>query len=162
MSEPRYPNESQEYRGARDALLNDEQELINQVKAVAARRRQLPSGGELKEDYVFERANDGEVGQRVKFSELFGDNNTLILYSFMFGPNWDKPCPSCTSLVDGFGCFQLIVACGAIVRTLCKQPVRSQDNPSQPSGRPVFSRVPESPRIAASNRHQRSGCTCDP
>jgi predicted dithiol-disulfide oxidoreductase (DUF899 family) len=100
MSEPRYPNESQEYREARDALLRDEQELITQVKAVAAKRRQLPLGGELKEDYVFERANDGKVGQRVKFS--FGDKSTLILYSFMFGPSWDKPCPSCTSLVDGF------------------------------------------------------------
>ncbi len=38
----------------------------------------------------------------MKFSELFGDKNTLLLYSFMFGPNWDNPCPSCTSLVDGF------------------------------------------------------------
>ena len=56
----------------------------------------------MKEDYVFQWANDGKVGQRVKFSELFGDKNTLLLYSFMFGPNWDKPCPSCTSLVDGF------------------------------------------------------------
>ena len=35
----------------------------------------------------------------MKFSELFGDKDTLLLYSFMFGPNWDKPCPSCTSLV---------------------------------------------------------------
>ena len=56
----------------------------------------------MKEDYVFQWANDGKVGQRVKFSELFGDKNTLLLYSFMFGPNWDNPCPSCTSLVDGF------------------------------------------------------------
>jgi predicted dithiol-disulfide oxidoreductase (DUF899 family) len=38
----------------------------------------------------------------VKFSELFGDKTTLILYSWMFGPNWDNPCPSCTSLMDGF------------------------------------------------------------
>jgi len=42
------------------------------------------------------------VGKRVKFSELFGDHDTLLLYSFMFGPSWDKPCPSCTSLMDGF------------------------------------------------------------
>ena len=39
---------------------------------------------------------------KVKFSELLGDKNTLLLYSFMYGPSWDKPCPSCTSLVDGF------------------------------------------------------------
>jgi predicted dithiol-disulfide oxidoreductase (DUF899 family) len=102
MSELRYPNESKEYRAARDALLHDEQELIDKVKAVAERRRRLPLGGQLKEDYVFQWANDGRVGQRVMFSELFGDKNTLLIYSFMFGPNWDKPCPSCTSLVDGF------------------------------------------------------------
>src|SRR5438552_17830110 len=102
MSEPRYPNESREYRDARESLLKDEQELVDKVKSVAAKRRKLPLGGELKEDYVFQWANDGKVGKRVKFSELFGDKNTLLLYSFMYGPNWDNPCPSCTSLMDGF------------------------------------------------------------
>src|SRR3954471_6174596 len=102
MNEPRYPNETQEYRNARDALLEDEQALIDKVKAVAAKRRTLPRGGHLKEDYVFQWASDGKVGARVKFSELFGDKNTLLIYSFMYGPNWDNPCPSCTSLMDGF------------------------------------------------------------
>ena len=45
MSELRYPNESQAYRDARDALLKDEQELIDKTKAVALRRRTLPPGG---------------------------------------------------------------------------------------------------------------------
>ena len=102
MSELRYPNEGAEYREARDRLLKDEQELIAKVKAVAEKRRALPLGGRLKENYVFHWANDGKVGQRVKFSELFGDHDTLLLYSFMYGPSWDNPCPSCTSLVDGF------------------------------------------------------------
>ena len=91
MSELRYPNESREYRDARDALLKDEQELIDKVKSVAEKRRKLPIGGQLKEDYVFQWATDGKVGKKVKFSELFGDKNTLLLYSFMFGPNWDHP-----------------------------------------------------------------------
>ena len=102
MGEQRYPNESSAYRAARDSLLKDEQELVEKVKSVAAKRRTLPLGGELKEDYVFQWANDGKVGKKVRFSELFAGNNTLLLYSFMFGPNWDNPCPSCTSLVDGF------------------------------------------------------------
>jgi predicted dithiol-disulfide oxidoreductase (DUF899 family) len=102
MGEPRYPNESREYREARDVLLKDEQALVEKIKAVAAKRRMLPPGGRLKEDYIFQWANDGKVGQRVRFSELFADKTTLLLYSFMFGPNWDNPCPSCTSLVDGF------------------------------------------------------------
>src|SRR5687768_11801035 len=102
MGERRYPNESSEYREAREALLEDEQELIDKVKAVAEKRRKLPPGGQLKEDYVFQWANEGKVGKSVKFSELFGDKNSLLLYSFMFGPNWDNPCTSCTSLMDGF------------------------------------------------------------
>src|SRR5687768_12018763 len=102
MGEQRYPNESLDYRNARDSLLRDERELVEKVKAVAEKRRGLPPGGELKEDYVFQWAVDGKVGQEVRFSELFGDKRTLLLYSFMFGPNWDNPCPSCTSLVDGF------------------------------------------------------------
>src|SRR5438552_17757988 len=102
MSDLRYPNESREYRDARESLLKDEQELVDKLKSVAAKRRRLPLGGQLKEDYVFQWANDGKVGKSVKFSELFGDKSTLLLYSFMFGPNWDNPCPSCTSLMDGF------------------------------------------------------------
>jgi predicted dithiol-disulfide oxidoreductase (DUF899 family) len=89
MSELRYPNESRAYRDARDRLLKEEQELIDRVKSVAARRRDLPLGGQLKEDYIFQWANDGKVGKSVKFSELFTDKDTLLLYSFMFGPNWD-------------------------------------------------------------------------
>lgn len=102
MSEPRYPNESQQYRDARDALLKEEQALVEHVKAVAAQRRALPHGGALKEDYEFRWADDDRLGKPVRFSELFGEHDTLILYSWMFGPHWDKPCMSCTSLMDGF------------------------------------------------------------
>src|SRR2546430_7003189 len=101
MSALRYPNESRDYRDARESLLKDEQELVDKVRSVAEKRRKLPPGGQLKEDYVFQWANDGKVGKSVKFCELFADKNTLLLYSFMYGPNWDNPCPSCTSLVDG-------------------------------------------------------------
>ena len=122
MSELRYPNESQEYRAARDALLKEELELVAKVKAVAAKRRKLPPGGALKEDYVFQWANDGKVGRRVKFSELFGGKNTLLLYSWMFGPGWDKPCPSCTSLMDGFDRAWYSVAQDAAFAAIAKAP----------------------------------------
>jgi predicted dithiol-disulfide oxidoreductase (DUF899 family) len=120
MPDTRYPNESQAYRDARDTLLKDEQELVAKVKAVAAKRRQLPLGGELKEDYIFQWANAGKVGKFVKFSELFGDKTTLLLYSWMFGPNWDKPCPSCTSLMDGFDRTWYSVAQDAAFATIAK------------------------------------------
>ncbi len=80
------PNESREYRAARDALLKDEQELVEKKKAIAAKRRTLPRGGKLKEDYKFQLARGADTGKPVKFSELFGDKTTLIIYSFMFGP----------------------------------------------------------------------------
>jgi len=102
MAETRYPNESAEYRKARDLLLEEERRLVELTKRVAELRRQLPRGGRLKEDYTFTWATDDKCGQPVKFSELFGDKRTLLLYNFMFGPAWDNPCPSCTSLMDGF------------------------------------------------------------
>jgi predicted dithiol-disulfide oxidoreductase (DUF899 family) len=50
MAELRYPNEGREYRDAREALFKDEQELVDKVKSVAEKRRNLPRGGQLKED----------------------------------------------------------------------------------------------------------------
>jgi predicted dithiol-disulfide oxidoreductase (DUF899 family) len=122
MSELQYPNESLAYRDARDALLKDEQELVDKVKSVAEKRRKLPPGGQLKEDYVFQWANDGKVGKRVTFSELFADKSALLLYSWMFGPNWDKPCPSCTSLMDGFDRAWYSVAQHAAFAAIAKAP----------------------------------------
>ena len=60
MSELRYPNENREYRDARESLLKDEQELVDKVKSVAEKRRKLPRGGQLKEDYVFQWATMGK------------------------------------------------------------------------------------------------------
>src|SRR6516165_5665274 len=122
MSELRYPNESKRYRDARAALLKDEQELADKVKSMAEKRRKLPLGGQLKEDYAFQWANDGKVGKSVKFSELFADEDTLLLYSLMFGPSWDKPCPSCTSLVDGFDRTWYQVTQGASFVAIAKAP----------------------------------------
>lgn len=97
-----YPNESAAYRRARDELAVEEAELIRKVKSVASKRRELPLGGRLKQDYVFSWATDARLEEPVRFSELFRDKTSLILYSFMFGPSWDNPCPSCTSIVDAF------------------------------------------------------------
>ena len=92
----RFPNESADYRDARNALIEAEIELRRHVEAVAAQRRALPSGGEAPEDYVFE----DEEGP-VRMSELFDGKDTLVLYSYMYGPRMERPCPSCTSMLDG-------------------------------------------------------------
>jgi predicted dithiol-disulfide oxidoreductase (DUF899 family) len=122
MSESKYPNESQEYREARESLLEEERELVEKVKSVAEKRRMLPPGGQLKEEYVLQWANDGIIGESVNFSELFGEKNTLLLYSFMYGPGWDNPCPSCTSLVDGFDRSAYQVSQNAAFVAIAKAP----------------------------------------
>jgi len=95
-----YPNESADYRAARLDLLADEMALRRQIEAVAAKRRALPPGGEIGEDYVFERIGAFQRPETVKLSELFGDKPTIILYSFMFGPERDVPCAGCTHMLD--------------------------------------------------------------
>lgn len=97
-----YPNESPAYREARNALLDAEIALRRQTEAVAAMRRALPAGGEVPQDYVFERIGAHSRPEPVKLSELFGEHPTLLLYSYMFGPERDVPCPGCTHLIDGF------------------------------------------------------------
>ena len=95
-----FPNESTDYRTARNALLDAEIALRRQTEAVAEMRRALPPGGEVPEDYVFERIGAHFRPEPVKMSELFGEHPTLLLYSYMFGPERDVPCPGCTHLLD--------------------------------------------------------------
>jgi predicted dithiol-disulfide oxidoreductase (DUF899 family) len=113
-----FPNESVEYRVAREALLQREVELRREMESVAAQLRSLPPGGEVPEDYVFDRIADDGAAAPVRMSDLFGDNDTLMLYHYMFprdpednrpGPTRGRiaelpldqgPCPSCTALID--------------------------------------------------------------
>ena len=92
-----FPNESEEYRRARDALLAEEIELRRHIARVAEQRRALPPGGEVTKDYRFA----GEAGL-VGFADLFGDKQTLAVYSYMFGPERQRPCPMCTSLLSAW------------------------------------------------------------
>lgn len=124
MTEPKYPNETPEYRRARQELLDQEIALIAQVKAVAAKRRQLPLGGKLKEDYIFTGASYDSLGKKIRFSDLFGDKQTLLLYSFMFGSEWDNPCPSCTSLIDGFDRASISVSHDAAFAVVARAPAK--------------------------------------
>lgn len=93
----RMPNESTEYRAARNALLAEEIELRRHIERVAVQRRALPPGGEVRGNYRF-------IGQHgpVDFAALFGDKSTLVTYSWMFGPQRERPCPMCTSLLGAW------------------------------------------------------------
>ena len=104
----RFPGESDEYRRARDELLQAEVVLRRQIEQVAAMRRELPLSGAVGTDYAFEEW-DAAAGAAtpVRLSELFDDGkDTLFLYSFMVVPReqglpFVGPCPSCTSIIDG-------------------------------------------------------------
>jgi predicted dithiol-disulfide oxidoreductase (DUF899 family) len=93
----RFPNESPEYRRARDALLAEEIELRRHIERVAEQRRALPPGGKVTKEYRFE-SERGPMG----FADLFGDKQTLVVYSYMFGPQRERPCPMCTSLLSAW------------------------------------------------------------
>ena len=109
MSTPRhnvrFPGESPSYRAARNKLLDAEIEMRRSIETAAALRRTLPMGGETPENYSFQEIVGGPGGEEprtVRMSDLFARGmNSLILYSFMYGPEMARPCPLCTSIIDG-------------------------------------------------------------
>ena len=98
-----FPNESTDYRAARNQLLQREIELRRMTEAVAEARRQLPPGGIVAQDYVFQQAGPEGIPTEVRLSELFVRGlDTLVIYNFMFPLALDDegPCPSCTAMLD--------------------------------------------------------------
>lgn len=101
----RFPGETARYRAARNKLLAAERDLRRQVEKVAAMRRRLPIGGPVPEDYIFDEGTadlaDTKTVFAVRFSDLFrGRLDTLVAYSFMFGPDMKQACPMCTAFID--------------------------------------------------------------
>jgi predicted dithiol-disulfide oxidoreductase (DUF899 family) len=95
------PNESAKYREAREALMVEEIELRRHIARVAAQRRALPPGGEVKGDYQFMgEASSVKGANPVGVADLFGDNDTLFVYNWMYGPKRARPCPMCTALLS--------------------------------------------------------------
>jgi predicted dithiol-disulfide oxidoreductase (DUF899 family) len=89
-----YPGDSDDYRRAREALLVEEIELRRQLWRVAEQRRALPLGGAAG-DYKFV----DEDGAERTLGDLFGRHDTLVSYFWMYGPERERPCPMCTSLL---------------------------------------------------------------
>jgi predicted dithiol-disulfide oxidoreductase (DUF899 family) len=101
----RFPGETEAYRRSRNQLLQAEVYLRRRVEEVAALRRQLPLGGQIAEDYIFEEGspdlNDTRTIRQVPVSELFQPGkDTLAIYSFMFGPKLKAACSICSSIID--------------------------------------------------------------
>jgi predicted dithiol-disulfide oxidoreductase (DUF899 family) len=81
---------------ARLELLKAEKEITRLNDDLARRRRELP-WVRIEKDYVFDTV-DGEA----KLADLFHGRSQLVVYHFMFGPDWDEGCPSCSAVADGF------------------------------------------------------------
>ncbi len=86
----------EDWLAARKALLAREKEFTRARDALSAERRQLP-WVRVGKDYVF----DGPDG-RETLADLFAGRGQLIVYHFMFGPDWEEGCPSCSYLADHF------------------------------------------------------------
>jgi predicted dithiol-disulfide oxidoreductase (DUF899 family) len=137
-----FPNESQNYRAARDALLQRELHLRREMESVAAELRALPPGGELPEDHLFDCIGEDGAGATVPMSELFRGGDTLMLYHYMFprhaqdsrpGPTSgvtaqlsleEGPCPSCTALIDMWeGTIPHFEGLGGSLAVVAKAPI---------------------------------------
>ena len=86
----------EEWRRARLDLLQAEKELTRQSDAVAARRQALPW---VRIDKAYRFDTDGGPAT---LEDLFGGRSQLLVYHFMFGPDYAAGCPSCSAIADGF------------------------------------------------------------
>jgi predicted dithiol-disulfide oxidoreductase (DUF899 family) len=138
-----FPNESVEYRAARERLLEEEIGLRRAMEAVAKARRELPPGGLVPENYVFDGLDADGMPVKVKLSGLFApEKDSLVIYNFMFprmpqderdGPTEgvtaalrreDGPCPSCTGFLDSMdGVSKHVVAGGLNFVVIAKAPL---------------------------------------
>jgi predicted dithiol-disulfide oxidoreductase (DUF899 family) len=95
MSEPRVVTK-EEWQAQRDELLKEEKELTHRADEVARKRRELP-WVRVDKAYTFQTADGAKT-----LAELFDGRSQLVVYHFMFGPDWAAGCPVCSSIADSF------------------------------------------------------------
>ncbi len=86
-----------EWLVARNELLRKEKEATHARDALNAERRRLPMV-RIDKDYVFE-----SPAGKATLLDLFEGRRQLIVYHFMFAPDWDEGCPGCSMVVDNIG-----------------------------------------------------------
>jgi predicted dithiol-disulfide oxidoreductase (DUF899 family) len=87
---------SAEWLSARLGLLEAEKELTRRSDALARQRQELPAL-RIDKEYRFE-TDEGSAS----LADLFGGRSQLLIYHFMFGPEYEAGCPSCSAIADGF------------------------------------------------------------
>ncbi|MDH3710717.1 MAG: DUF899 domain-containing protein [Cyclobacteriaceae bacterium] len=86
----------EEWLNLRRDLLQQEKEFTKAREAMAALRRALP-WVKIDKDYIFETVEGPK-----SLGELFGPHSQLIVYHFMFGPDWEEGCKSCSFWADNY------------------------------------------------------------
>src|SRR5215472_8674542 len=86
----------EKWLAARLKLLKEEKALTHKSDELARKRQALP-WVRVEKDYRF----DTEEG-KASLADLFRGRSQLLIYHFMFGPDYTAGCPSCSSIADGF------------------------------------------------------------
>ena len=94
----------QEWQAARDELLAEEKELTRRNDELAKKRRELP-WVPVEKEYSFE-TDEGTKS----LADLFDGRSQLLIYHFMFGPDYTAGCPACSAIADGFDGFVVHLA----------------------------------------------------
>src|SRR5215208_3694582 len=94
----------EEWLAARLDLLKEEKDLTRRSDEVARRRQALP-WVRIDKDYRFET----DAGS-ASLADLFRGRSQLLVYHFMFGPDYTSGCPSCSAIADGFNGFAVHLA----------------------------------------------------
>ena len=103
--------------GRAKRLLEAEKKLTKHYDEVSAQRRRMPMV-KLEKDYLF----DGPNG-RVRLVDLFDGRRQLVVYHFMFDPDWEKGCPGCTGFVDRMGDLKMLAERDASFALISRAPL---------------------------------------
>jgi len=94
----------EEWLAARVGLLKEEKELTRRSDELARRRQELP-WVRIDKEYRFETDEGSAL-----LADLFRGRSQLLVYHFMFGPDYTAGCPSCSTIADGFNGFAVHLA----------------------------------------------------
>jgi predicted dithiol-disulfide oxidoreductase (DUF899 family) len=86
----------EEWQAQRDELLKEEKDVTRRRDELAKKRRELP-WVPVEKRYTFQTAEGPKT-----LAELFDGRSQLVVYHFMFGPDWEAGCPVCSSIADSF------------------------------------------------------------
>jgi predicted dithiol-disulfide oxidoreductase (DUF899 family) len=107
-----------EWLAARAELLEDEKELTRRSDELARRRHELP-WVPVEKEYTLKTANGPKT-----LAELFDGRSQLVVYQFMFGPDYEAGCPACSSTADSFnGVLPNLEACDVTMICVSRAPI---------------------------------------